>query len=115
VEVCGEPATKSERAAYNRALKELREANATPEEVRRRAGAYRSRWPRVSLTPSALAKHWGALGRPERPPGQAVAAVGGLPPAMAVQQALYEREVAGVAAQSAVPLLPPGDRLEAAG
>lgn len=31
-------------------------------EVRRRAAIYHGRWPRASLTPEALAKHWEVLG-----------------------------------------------------
>jgi hypothetical protein len=53
--------TRSARGALNRALKDLREVDATPAEVSARAGRYRERWPKVSLTPSALAKHWAEL------------------------------------------------------
>ena len=63
-----QPATDSERGAWNRALKELRDANATPGELWLRCEEYRSRWPNVTLTLSALAKHWGALDQPAPTP-----------------------------------------------
>jgi hypothetical protein len=45
-------------------LKQIRAAmsDVTPEEIARRASAYRRRFPGSALTPGALAKHWGALG-----------------------------------------------------
>jgi len=46
------------RAAYNKALKELRTVGATPDEVAQRAKVYKVRWPDVSLTPTALARRW---------------------------------------------------------
>lgn len=33
----------------------------TPEEIQARAAAYRQKWPEMSLTPEALAKHWHTL------------------------------------------------------
>jgi hypothetical protein len=60
----GEPATQSERGRRNRALVELREVGATPEEIRRRCSLYRSRWPGVELTATALAANWSQLDRP---------------------------------------------------
>lgn len=61
-EVCGidwrQPMTKSERGRLNRAVRELREVGATPDEVRRKAVAYRLRWPDIDLTPTALAANW---------------------------------------------------------
>lgn len=50
--------TSSYRGAVNKALKDLREVGAIPEEIHRRARAFRVRWPRVTLTPPSLAKHW---------------------------------------------------------
>jgi len=50
--------TASERGAWNRAVKEMKAAGATPAEISRRARAYRKAWPGVSLTPQALARHW---------------------------------------------------------
>lgn len=65
-EVGSSPSTRSERGAWNSALKELREAEATPEGIHVKAQVYRRRWPEVSLTPTALAKHWGALAATKR-------------------------------------------------
>jgi len=50
--------TRSGRGAFNAALKDLRDAGATPEQIP--AGAAIYRW-QVPLTPTALAKHWGSL------------------------------------------------------
>jgi hypothetical protein len=36
----------------------------TPEEIQRRADRYRLKFPNSALTPSAIAKHWGALATP---------------------------------------------------
>lgn len=56
-----QPSTTSERGRWNRAVSELREAGATPEEIKLRSRAYRKRWPDVSFTVSALAANWGSL------------------------------------------------------
>jgi len=64
VDELGDVATKDERGIRNRALKQLREIGATPEDIRRRCHAYRVQWPKVSLTASALVKHWSALKAP---------------------------------------------------
>lgn len=53
--------TRAARGAANRACAELREVNADADEVFRRAARYRTRWPRMTLTPSALVKHWPQL------------------------------------------------------
>jgi hypothetical protein len=53
--------TRSARGALNRARKDLGEVGATPEDVAARADRYRRRWPAMTLTPSALAKHWPEL------------------------------------------------------
>jgi hypothetical protein len=61
---CGiEPAelTRSARGAINKALKDLREVGATPEEISLRAERYRRRWPKMTLSATALAKHWAEL------------------------------------------------------
>lgn len=65
LEVCGieGPITASARGAYNRAVKDLRQVGATPEDVRLRAGRYRTMFPRASLTPTALSKWWPMLAR----------------------------------------------------
>ena len=53
-----EQPTESARGAYNRARKDLAGVGATPEEIHRRAGIHRLKWPDISLTPSSLARHW---------------------------------------------------------
>lgn len=61
IEGCGltdKKPTKSERGAWNKALKEIREAGADPPDIFRRCEAYRKLWPGVSLTPTALARRW---------------------------------------------------------
>lgn len=59
------PATRSERGAWNRAVKDLREAEppVTPEEIPRLVAAFRRVWPGLTVTPMALAKHLGLLRR----------------------------------------------------
>lgn len=52
------PIPDSARGAYNRALKDLRGAGATPDSIHQRAVVFRTRWPSVSLTPTALARRW---------------------------------------------------------
>lgn len=55
--------THDARGAYNRAVGQLRSAEATPEEVSWRASVFRSQWPGVSLTPTALARRWAECAR----------------------------------------------------
>jgi DNA-binding transcriptional MocR family regulator len=62
--VCGinpQTLTGTERGRVNRALKELREVNATPEDIRARANAYKTKYPGAALTPTALAANWSQL------------------------------------------------------
>jgi biotin operon repressor len=64
-DVCGidlAELTKSSRGALNDACKQLRDIGATPDEIRARARAYRQKFSNISLTPSALVKHWPTLG-----------------------------------------------------
>jgi biotin operon repressor len=71
VEVCQiDPSsmTSSARGAANRAIKELREVGATPEQVVQAASSYRSRYSEAAVTPSALAKHWPSLLEHAHPP-----------------------------------------------
>lgn len=70
VEACAvdmEHLTKPERGKVNKAVKDLREAGASPEGVRARARNYRERWPEVDLTPTGLANNYSKLGT--KPPG----------------------------------------------
>ena len=64
LEVCGiEQAslTKSGRGAANTAVADIKAAGGTPADVRSRAVEFRRNWPGITLTPSALAKHWAGL------------------------------------------------------
>lgn len=56
-----EPQTRSERATWNVAIKEIVDAGGTPEEVHRRIDNYQMRYPTAQLTPRALAAHWGEM------------------------------------------------------
>lgn len=47
-----------ERGPWNRALKNLRQAGATVEQIPERAEAYHRKFPGCALTPTALARHW---------------------------------------------------------
>lgn len=60
VEFFGEPSTTSSRSMFGKAVKELVEAGATPEEVLTRAEEAAKRWSYV-FTPQALLKHWDSL------------------------------------------------------
>ncbi len=53
--------TKSGRGMVNRAVGDLRQVGAKPEEVHERALAYRVLYPEVTLTPPALSKHWASV------------------------------------------------------
>jgi hypothetical protein len=55
--------TSSERGRINKALKLLREVNATPDEIRGAATAWAIKYPRATLTPTAIAAHWSTLQR----------------------------------------------------
>ena len=64
VEVCGydpDTLTKNEKGRIAKALKQLREVNAQPDEVRRRAAIYRRKYQGMDLTPTALASNWNAV------------------------------------------------------
>jgi hypothetical protein len=58
--VCGVTSiTPSARGAYNRACADLKAVGATSDEIVEHGRTFRSRWPDVSLTPTALARRWG--------------------------------------------------------
>jgi hypothetical protein len=59
--------TASARGALNRAVKELRDVNATPAQITAVAKSYRNQYPNATLTPMALVKHWSAFVRPDTP------------------------------------------------
>ena len=77
----GTVATASERGRRNKALKELREIAATPEDVRRRCHTYRRMYPTCTLTATALVANWSQLKPRDRTPTPSVDAVVDLPPA----------------------------------
>jgi hypothetical protein len=63
-EVCGIATgnlTRSSRGQLNKAVKELREINATDEQVRLKAKAYKRQYQNAALTPMALVKHWSSF------------------------------------------------------
>lgn len=74
VEECGANSarmTPSERGRYNKAVKDLKAANATAEEVHRVARVYRNKFPGIHVTPNGLAVHFSAClaaNPPARPP-----------------------------------------------
>ena len=63
--------TKDMRGSVNRALKSIREVtpDLSPAEIQRRAAAYRSLYPKATLTATALAKHWPVLGQKKEESG----------------------------------------------
>jgi hypothetical protein len=62
--------TKSGRGQLNAATKELKDIDATPQQVEGKAAAYRKQYPAMPLTPSALVKHWGSLDDLSKPKRQ---------------------------------------------
>ena len=60
--------TKSERGRFNKAVKELKEVSATPEDIRARAGRWRNKYPQLDLTPTALVAQWSTLRPPSSRP-----------------------------------------------
>ena len=68
-EVCGiglTTLTRTARGQLNKAAKELREINATDEQVRHKAKAYKAQYPNATLTPTALIKHWSSFAQLEK-------------------------------------------------
>lgn len=53
--------TPSARKPLNSAVSQLKQVGATPDEVRRRALRFQSRYPTATLRPTALARHWPEL------------------------------------------------------
>jgi hypothetical protein len=62
VEELGEPQTRTERGRRNKALLELREIEATPDELRCRIAGFRLRWPQAAVTATGIAANWTLLG-----------------------------------------------------
>jgi hypothetical protein len=68
-EVCGiglTTLTRTARGQLNKAAKELREIDATDEQVRHKAKAYKAQYPNATLTPTALIKHWSSFAELEK-------------------------------------------------
>lgn len=55
------PTTKTERGRWNKAVKELREVGATPDDLVLRATSYRRRWPDIDMTPTGIVANWDLL------------------------------------------------------
>lgn len=53
--------TKSARSGYGKVVSELAAVGATSQQVLERATAYRVAYPKASLTPHALLKHWASV------------------------------------------------------
>ena len=73
IEACGyNPAelTKQSRGAINAAVKQLKDVEADPDDIHRRARAFAKRWPDITLTAPALAKHWPQLAEARAGPDQ---------------------------------------------
>jgi DNA-binding transcriptional MocR family regulator len=58
--------TRTARGQLNKACKELREVQATPDQVKAKAKAYRAQYPNATLTPTALIKHWSSFAELEK-------------------------------------------------
>ena len=61
IEVCEinvEAITKTARGPINRAVKDLRDVEATPDSIRQVAKAYRKKWPEALITPVAISKQY---------------------------------------------------------
>lgn len=56
------PSTQVARGGWNKCVKELAEANATPDDIEIRVKMYREHWKGITVTPYALVKHWDVLG-----------------------------------------------------
>ena len=71
-----QPGSKSERGAWNTAVRNLREVEASPLDILARAREYRRRWPKIDITPTGLESNWGLLATPK--PGSVSAALAGV-------------------------------------
>jgi hypothetical protein len=70
-ELCGynlTALTRTARGRLNAAVKELRDINATPDQVREVVRAYRRTYPDATVTPQAITGNWAAMATgPARP------------------------------------------------
>lgn len=60
---CEDDVTETAASLIGKTVRELKKVGATPEEVHRRAAAYRRHWPLTDLTPNAMRKWWADMGR----------------------------------------------------
>ena len=58
-----EPKTKNEIGKFNKVIKEISLAGGTAEEITDRVEVYKKKWPTMTLTPTAILKHWTMLGQ----------------------------------------------------
>ena len=79
-EECGwtDKLTKSQQGRVAAAVKELKEVDATADEVRKRAANYRRKYPGMDVTPTAIAANWSAIATPVAQPGGFAAGSGGV-------------------------------------
>ena len=63
--------TKAERSKWNSACKQLRDAGATPEEIKKRSIEFMRRYPDCAITPNGIATNWSSLGVPPARAGPA--------------------------------------------
>lgn len=64
LDVCGinsSTLNSQERGKHNRAVKLIKESQATPDDIYIRAQVYRRKFDGIALTPLALANHWSSL------------------------------------------------------
>lgn len=64
IESCGlnaDELTTSSRGAINKAVQQLKQVGATPDDIHARARQHLTKWSNVSLTPTSLAKNWAQL------------------------------------------------------
>ena len=64
VETWGEPQTKTERGRLNRAIKELREIDATPDQVRQALRRYDREFQGCTRSPQGVTGNWTLLNKP---------------------------------------------------
>lgn len=60
-----EPVTASERSRVGKIVRDLKQKQATPEDIAQRLDRYSRAWPQAARTPEALAKHWDAFRHPD--------------------------------------------------
>ena len=64
--------TASGRGPLNKAVKELKQVNATVDQVEARAAAFKKQYPDATLTPMALTKHWASFAPAKTAPRKSI-------------------------------------------